>query len=195
LKHRHHKHNKNKPVTRKADALPTNVQDLQAMVIALQHQVLQLQRMVFGRRSERLLPDDPSQGFLFGRIEPQEQQEETSASQEESAPSRDEASEEDEEPAPRRRSTRHHGRRPLPAHLMRCVYDIHPPQEEQTCPSCGHGKTIFGCDATEELEMIPAKFFVNRYVRHKYACPHCQGSVSRHVRWRRAFLDRASWPT
>ena len=61
---------------------------------------------------------------------------------------------------------------------MRCVHDIHPPQEEQTCPSCGHGKNIFGTDATEELEMIPAKFFVNRYVRHKYACPHCQGSVS-----------------
>ena len=148
------------------------------MVITLQHQVLQLQRMLFGRRSERLLPDDPSQGFLFGRIEPQEPQEESQPSQEESAPSQDEASEDDEEPAPRRCNTRHHGRRPLPAHLMRCVHDIHPSQEEQTCPSCGHGKTLFGCDATEELEMIPAKFFVNRYVRHKYACPCCQGSVS-----------------
>lgn len=148
------------------------------MVIALQHQVLQLQRMLFGRRSERVLPDDPAQGFLFGRIEPQEQPEEAQASPEEAPPSQDEASEEDEEPAPRRRNARHRGRRPLPPHLMRCVHDIHPPQEEQTCPSCGHDKTIFGRDVTEELEMIPAKFFVNRYVRHKYACPCCQGSVS-----------------
>ena len=37
---------------------------------------------------------------------------------------------------------------------------------------------MFGEDVTEELEMIPAKYFVNRYVRHKYACPQCQGSVS-----------------
>ena len=147
------------------------------MVIALQHEVAQLRRMLFGRRSEKLLPDDPNQGLLFGRIDPQEQRDEAQASPDESASSQDDASEDDEESAPRRR-TKHRGRRPLPAHLMRCVHDIHPPQEEQTCPSCGHDKTVFGADVTEELEMIPAKFFVNRYVRHKYACPHCQGSVS-----------------
>jgi len=148
------------------------------MVITLQHENALLKRMLFGRRSEKLPPDDPNQGFLFGRIDPQEQQEEAQASPEESASSQGDASEADEEPAPRRRRTKHRGRRPLPAHLMRCVHDIHPPQEEQTCPSCGHAKTVFGADVTEELEMIPAKFFVNRYVRHKYACPHCQGSVS-----------------
>lgn len=163
-----------KPPVRKADALPTNVRELQEMVIALQHQVLQLQRMVFGRRSERLLPDDSAQGLLFGRIAPQEQPEEPEA---EASPSDDSSAEEDE-PAPRRRQTRHHGRRPLPAHLMRCVHDIHPPESDQTCPSCHHAKMPFGTDVTEELEMIPAKFFVNQYVRHKYACPHCQGSVS-----------------
>lgn len=164
-----------KPAARQQDALPTNVRELQEMVIALQHQVLQLQRMIFGRRSERLLPDDPGQGFLFGRIEPKEEPEEAQA---EESPSSDESPEEDEEPAPRRRNANHHGRRPLPAHLMRCVHEIHPPEQDQTCPSCRQAKTIFGADVTEELEMVPAKFFVNRYVRHKYACPHCQGSVS-----------------
>jgi transposase len=148
------------------------------MVIDLQHQVAQLRRMLFGRRTEKLLPDDPNQGFLFGRIDPQEPQEEAQASEEEATPSPDDASEDDEDSAPRRRRTKHRGRRPLPAHLMRCVHDIHPPQDEQRCPSCGHDKTVFGTDVTEELEMIPAKYFVNRYVRHKYACPHCAGSVS-----------------
>ena len=103
------------------------------MVIALQHQVLQLQRMLFGRRSERLVPDDPAQGFLFGRLEPQEQPEQSQA---EESSSSDEATEEDEEPAPRRRNANHRGRRPLPPHLMRCVHEIHPPESEQTCPSC-----------------------------------------------------------
>ena len=178
LKHRRHKpkrSKRSKPAAGKTNALPTDVNDLQAMVIALQHEVAQLRRMLFGRRTERMLPDDPAQGLLFGRIEPQE--EEAEAPQEE-ASSSDESSDDDEESAPPRRKTRHRGRRALPAHLMRCVHGIHPPQEEQTCPSCGHDKKIFGADVTEELEMIPAKFFVNRYVRHKYACPCCQGSVS-----------------
>jgi transposase len=172
LKHRHHKHrHSQKPsVRRQPETLPSNVQDLQAMVMALQHEVAQLRRMLFGRRSERLLPDDPNQALLFGRIDPQEESGDSSSSEEQDAS--------DEEPAPRRRPTCHRGRRPLPAHLMRCVHDIHPPEEERTCPSCGHAKRIFGRDVTEELEMIPAKYFVNRYVRHKYACPHCQGSVS-----------------
>jgi transposase len=174
---KHRKPKKSKPAKRQPDALPTNVQDLQAMVITLQHQVLRLQRLLFGRRSERLLPDDPSQGFLFGRIEPQEPQEDAQASPDASASSPEESPEDDEKPAPRRQN-RHRGRRPLPSHLMRCVHDIHPPAEEQTCPSCGVSKTVFGADVTEELEMIPAKFFVNRYIRHKYACPYCQGSVS-----------------
>ena len=141
----------NEPSTRKVDALPTNVRELQEMVIALQHQVLQLQRMVFGRRSERLLPDDPGQGFLFGRIEPQEQMEElpSEPSQAEESSSPDESSEEDEEPAPRRHNANHRGRRPLPAHLMRCVHEIHPSEQDQTCPSCHHAKTIFGADVTE----------------------------------------------
>ncbi len=159
--------------------LPTSVQDLQAMVIALQHQVAQLQRMLFGRRSEKLPADHPSQGFLFGRIEPQEpaaEPETPQASTEATAPE-NESPAQDEEPAPHKQ-TRHRGRRPLPAHLMRCVHEIHPPAGERTCPSCQHAKTVFGADVTEELEMIPARFFVNRYVRHKYACRHCQGSVS-----------------
>lgn len=181
------KHRKPKPADRRArrrpsvgqpDALPTNVRELQEMIVALQHRVMQLERMIFGRRSERRLANDPAQGFLFGRIEPQEQRDEAPASPGDAASSQDEASDDAAEPAPRRRNANHRGRRRLPAHLMRCVHDIHPSEHDQTCPSCGGAKTIFGADVTEELEMIPAKFFVNRYVRHKYACPCCQGSVS-----------------
>jgi len=135
------------------------------MVLELLDEIACLKRMLFGRRSEKL-HDDPNQGLLFGRVEPQDEQEQ-------------EESQEDEEPAPRRRRrTRHRGRRPLPAHLPRHTHEIHPPEEERTCPCCGTPKTIFGQDVTEELEMIPAKYFVNRYVRHKYACPQCAGYVS-----------------
>ena len=121
-----------------------------------------LKRMLFGRRSEKLA-DDPSQGRLFGDAV---------------APTAAVPAEDDEPDPPPRRRKRHKGRRPLPDSLPRETHEIHPPEHERTCPDCGAPKTIFGQDVTEELEVVPAKFFVNRYVRYKYACRHCQGHVS-----------------
>jgi len=136
------------------------------MVTDLLGQVDYLKRMLFGRRSEKL-HDDPNQGVLFGRLEPDDR------------PEQEDDSEEDEETAPRRRRrTRHRGRRPLPAHLPRCTHEIHPPEEELICPCCGERKVVFAQDVTEELEVVPAKFFVNRYVRFKYSCRPCAGYVS-----------------
>ena len=143
--------------------LPSDVAQLQAMVLDLHQQVDYLKRMLFGRRSEKLI-DDPNQQQLFG-----------------DAPALSEAPppEDDDEPdPPPRRRKRHKGRRPLPEHLPRQIHEIHPPAGERSCPDCGQAKDIFGQDVTEELEVIPARFFVNRYVRFKYACRHCQGHVS-----------------
>jgi transposase len=156
--------------------LPDDVNALKQMVIDLKNQVDILKRMVFGRRSEKRHDDamnDVHQGFLFGPIDPDAEDTEEQESKEE---------EEDPEavPEPRRKKKRprHRGRRPLPEHVMRCLHEIHPAEGERTCPCCQTPKTIFGQDVTEELEMIPAKFFVNRYVRYKYACPVCEGYVS-----------------
>ncbi|UCC32209.1 MAG: IS66 family transposase zinc-finger binding domain-containing protein, partial [Phycisphaerales bacterium] len=148
--------------------LPSDVQQLQAMVLELRGQVEYLKRMLFGRRSEKLR-DDPSQGLLFASGECGEAQEDQE---------QEEVPEEDEETSRRRRRRRHPGRRPLPEHLPRYTHEIHPPQEELTCPCCGQHKDLFGQDVTEELDMVPARFFVNRYVRYKYACRRCEGYVS-----------------
>jgi transposase len=157
---------KRKPITsRKPDELPTEVETLQAMVVDLCGQVEYLKRMLFGRRSDKL-QDDPSQGLLFGTPEGTEDQEEDAPEEDEETPSR------------RRRRSRHRGRRPLPDHLPRCRHEIHPPEEELTCPCCGECKVVFGEDVTEELDVVPAKFFVNQYVRFKYACRKCQEHVS-----------------
>jgi transposase len=137
--------------------------ELQALVARLLQENEHLKRMLFGRRSERLV-DDPNQQQLFG-----------------DAPAPDEAAtpEDDDDPDPPPRRRRHHkGRRPLPENLPRQMHEIHPPEHERSCPDCGQAKVVFGQDVTEELEVVPAKFFVNRYVRYKYACRHCQGNVS-----------------
>lgn len=159
------------PVTRRAhlpprpDDLPSNVEELKALVFELLHENASLKRMLFGRRSERL-HDDSSQGLLFARPETPEVEE------------KEDAVEEDEEESSRRRRTRHRGRRALPDHLPRHTEEIHPPETELTCPGCGQHKEVFGQDVTEELDVIPAKFFVRRYVRFKYACRKCQEFVS-----------------
>ena len=148
------------------DQLPSDVEELKVLVLELLHENAHLKRMLFGRRSEKL-HDDPNQGVLFGRLEPDDH------------PAQEDDSEDDEETTPRqRRRTRHRGRRSLPDHLPRCTHEIHPPEEEQTCPCCGERKVVFGQDVTEELDVVPAKFFVNRYVRFKYACQKCAGYVS-----------------
>jgi len=150
-----------KPAPPKPTELPTDVAELQALVSELREQVAYLTRMLFGRRSEKLA-DDPNQGRLFG----------APAAPAETAP----AEEDDPDPPPRRKG--HKGRRPLPDSLPRETHEIHPPEHERTCPECGAAKVIFGQDVTEELEVVPARFFVNRYVRYKYACQQCQGHVS-----------------
>ena len=146
----------------KSDELPANVAELQALVSELREQVAHLTRMLFGRRSEKLA-DDPSQGRLFGNA---------------ATPATAAAPDDEEPDPPPRRRKRHKGRRPLPDSLPRETHEIHPPENERTCSECGTAKVIFGQDVTEELEVVPAKFFVNRYVRYKYACRQCQGHVS-----------------
>jgi transposase len=159
---------KHNPHNKPTDPLPSDVKALQEMVAELQSQVSYLKRMLFGRRSEKL-GSDPNQGILFGAPEADV----TTDADDEQVPEDDE-----EAVPPKRRRTRHRGRRPLPEHLPRCLHEIHPPSEELTCPCCGESKSVFSQDVTEELEVVPAKFFVNKYVRFKYSCRKCEGYVS-----------------
>ena len=156
--------------------LPDDIDACHQMIIDLKNQVDILKRIVFGRRSEKRHDDtmnDTNQGFLFEPIDSDAEETEEQESQEE-----EEEPEAVPEPRREKKRPRHRGRRPLPDHLMRCLHEIHPAEDELTCPCCRTRKTVFAKDVTEELEMVPVKFFVNRYVRYKYACPVCEGYVS-----------------
>jgi len=63
-------------------------------------------------------------------------------------------------------------RRPLPASLPRVevLHDL----PSQDCPTCGQGLERIGEEVSEQLDIVPAKFFVRRHVRPKYCCRHCQ---------------------
>ena len=64
------------------------------------------------------------------------------------------------------------GRQPLPEHLERIVHRQEP--DSCTCGKCGGTLVKIGEDITEQLDVVPARFFVNQYIRAQYACRPCE---------------------
>jgi transposase len=161
--------------------LPEDISTLQTMVVQLlsdvneknrqiddlQSQLEWFKRHVFGRRSEKLPPNQLTlfQGMAADQCEGEEH---------------DPASEEsnqrltDVSGKPKKHLN---GRRPLPEHLPRKRIEYYPPQEDLICSCCGQTKQTIGEEVTEELDYVPASFVVRQHVRIKYACKNCQEGV------------------
>jgi transposase len=129
----------------------------------LQHQLEQLLRHRYGRKSERV---DPAQLLLFAQ---------EILAQAEPAPT----PEPSPQPAPARNGSKKngHGRKPLPAHLPRkpVLHDVAP--EALPCPDCGTLRQCIGVEIREQLEYVPASLVVIEHRRPKYACPDCKAHV------------------
>ena len=65
-------------------------------------------------------------------------------------------------------------RQALPEHLPRT--DIHHEVESTAC-GCGHVLKRIGEDVSEKLDYVPGVFTVERHIRGKWACAHCQTLV------------------
>jgi transposase len=74
-----------------------------------------------------------------------------------------------------KKTERHHpGRAELPPHLPRREVIINCTSAQRTCPQCGEQKVSIGYDCCEELDVEPAKYFVNVIKREKCACKRCE---------------------
>lgn len=71
------------------------------------------------------------------------------------------------------------GRQALPDHLPR-IEHYHEPAPCD-CGQCGQGLVKIGEDVTEQLDVEPAKFFVHRHIRPKYACRTCDTVIAEPV--------------
>jgi transposase len=122
----------------------------------LRQRLDQLLRRLFGRRSERLNPD---QLLLF----PEPSADEAVAPPPPTDPS--------ESAKPRRRG---HGRQQLPKHLPRDrrVYELS--EAERVCRGCGQARVVIGQEVSEQLDYEPASLTVIEHVRLTYACPCCE---------------------
>jgi transposase len=135
----------------------------------LQHQLEQLLRRIYGRKSEKL---DPNQLLLFAR----EILEATGVDPAAALPAADaQPVESDGQPDSTKKNG--HGRKPLPKGLerKRKVHDV--PPEQLPCPDCGAVRTSIGEEIREQLEFKPASLIVIEHVRPKYACKSCQANV------------------
>ena len=132
----------------------------------LRHQLDQLLRRVYGRKTEHF---DPGQAALdLGT----------------SSGHRDDDDDDDPPTAgpaaldpPATGAKRPRGRRKLPRDLPRERIVIKPEAHELVCTVCAQQKERIGEDLTEELEYEPAVIKINEYERPKYACPHCEAGV------------------
>ena len=145
------------------------VEDLHARVVSLtdrnrrlEHLVRELRRAIYGKKSEKLHPDQLLLAF--------EELEGTLAEAEADAPASTTPTPRAKRPAAERNIGH------LPAHLPR-VFDVIEP-ESTLCP-CGCGEmTKIGEDRTERLHVVPAKLQVIVTVRPKYACRKCEEGVT-----------------
>ena len=126
----------------------------QAMFIEkLQHQLHGANRHRFGNTSEAL---DQLQLSL--------ENEEIAVAAEESGTPEPEASGPKNKPR----------RKPLPEHLERNKQVLTPGDD---CSKCGGRLKTLGQDITEELEYVPGRFVVNKFVRPRMACCCCEAVV------------------
>jgi transposase len=128
--------------------------------------IIKLERHQFGRRSERLSPDqlclaledlDQSLAALNAEAEPP-------AKKEKSAPGTGKPG-----------VPRNNNRGALPEHLPREHHYIEP--EEKACPCCNGALHVIGEDVTEQLDRVPATHKVRVTHRPKYGCRACEGAV------------------
>jgi transposase len=165
-----------------APELPTDIETLQALLVMaraerdaalaerdhalsqndrLRHLLRQLQRAQFGRRSEKLDPDQ-----LLLAIEDTEQ---AIAANEAAADKSDPAA------AKARAEKRRSNRGALPRHLPRLDVTIEP--EDTNCPCCRSPMHRIGEETSERLDVVPAQFRVIVTHRPKYACRACEQAV------------------
>jgi len=124
------------------------------------HELLLLRRRMFGRSSEKFIPEDPAQLRLAfeGESKLPEEQQEQKQPEAEIAITYTRKAQTKKQPV----------REAIPAHLPRVEQVIEPENIPQ-------GAVRIGEEVTEKLEYIPGKVVVHRTVRPKYALPQGEG--------------------
>lgn len=153
------------PGTLDRDALVARLASREERVQLLEQENRWLKSQLFGRSSERAVPDAPvdpnaPQSWLFNEAE-------ALANAAAAASARESVTIPAHERAKR-------GRKPLSPSLPRVevVHDV--AEADKVCPVDGTRMLRIGEETSEQLDYVPAQVRVLRHVRPKYACPCCR---------------------
>jgi transposase len=124
--------------------------------------IARLQRLQFGRKSEKIQRQLEQLELQLEDLEARTAEEQQQAEQ--TRPN-----------AVSVKAAAHKPRRALPDHLPREV-EMHEPRDKG-CPDCGGALSKLGEDVSEVLEYVPARFKVIRHVRPKLSCTKCDAIV------------------
>lgn len=124
----------------------------------------QMRRAQFGRRSEKLDPDQFELGL-------EELEQSTAAAQAGSDENEQQKPPEQRRPRPHRT----YNRGALPEHLPH--EDVFVEPEDKTCPCCGGALHVIGDETSQMLDIVPAQLKVKVIHRPKYGCRTCEGAV------------------
>ena len=148
------------------------IAELSKRVALLEEMVRLHKQKRFGASSEK----SPDQQEMFNEAELTDAAEhylsEQDLSEQEAAPAQETMA-----PAPQDKTNKKAGRKPLPKDLPRIRIEHDLPEEEKRC-ACGCQRTVIGEEASEQLEIIPARIQVIVNVRKKYACKQCEGCLT-----------------
>src|SRR5262245_20445808 len=144
--------------------LQGEVTKLQREKAALQHQLDLLCQRLFGKKSERVSPDQLRLAFAQLANEPQVASEPLARGSGE------------RRGRPKRRAPRPAGRGLLRCEVARQRVEIDVAEADKIC-ACGHLKMRIGEAVSEKLEYVPASLRVIETARFKYACPRCHEGV------------------
>jgi transposase len=133
------------------------VEQQRAEIQALITQVRSLKTHIFGKKSERFVPDTQSTLFPLPEI--------TSIT-DKLPPST---------PVAAHERVSRKGRKPLSSNLPRERVEHEP--ETKECSGCGKEMAKIGEEITEQLEYVPARFVIIEHVKIKRACSCCKNEV------------------
>ena len=142
----------------------------QRQLSTLQHQIEQLIRRIYGRKSEKI---DPNQMMLDSILQESIAQSAVILPHE----IEDKVDAASSKPGKERKERAVHGRLPIPEHLERVEIVIDIPEDKKVSPQTGEPLKVISVEVSEKLEYRPGKLFVKVYKRPQYALPDNEGVI------------------
>jgi len=142
------------------EQLTAKLESTQRQLTTLQHQMEQMIRRLYGRKSEQLNPNQ----MMFDSIILESIEQNVAQTPAADLPVLPQV-------AKTKKPSQHHGRVPIPEHLERVEILLDIPEEQKTCPETGEPLKVITIEISEKLEYRPGKLIVNVYKRPQYALP------------------------